>query len=73
MDGKPQIQYVRVKRDGTTHNETHTVTRYIRDVMHHPENQNNAKYTYQMLEQSVNDMRNYIESKSAGGGTDVDD
>ncbi len=72
-NGKPQIQYVRVKRDGTTHNETHTVTRYIRDVMHHPENQNNAKYTYQMLEQSVNDMRNYIESKSAGGGTDVDD
>ena len=36
----------------------------IRDVMHHPENTNNRKYTYQELQQSVEDMRAYIISKT---------
>ena len=56
---------MRVKRDGSLHNETHTVTKYIRDVMHHPENTNNTRFTYQMLQQSVTDMRSYIEAKLA--------
>ena len=62
-NGKPQIPYVRECKDGTTRNLTHTVTRYVRDVMHHPENHHNAKYTYQMLQQSIEDMREYIENK----------
>ena len=64
-NGKPQIPYIRVKRDGSIQHETHTVTKYIRDVMHHPENTNNARYTYPMLQQSVADMRAYIETRIA--------
>jgi predicted ATP-dependent endonuclease of OLD family len=64
-NGKTQIPYVRVKRDGSLQNETHSVTKYIRDVMHHPENTNNTRYSYQMLIQSVTDMRSYIETKLA--------
>lgn len=62
-NGKVQIPYTRLRQNGTTHAEQRTVTHYIRDVMHHPENTNNAKYTYQMLQQSVADMRSYIETK----------
>ena len=61
--GKPQIPYNRLRPNGTLRQETHTVTKYIRDVMHHPENTNNARYSYEMLRQSVVDMRSYIEEK----------
>lgn len=64
-NGKSQIPYVRLRKDGTTRTEQRTVTHYIRDVLHHPENTNNARYTYQMLQQSVADMRTYIETKLA--------
>lgn len=63
--GKKQIPYIRVKSDGSLHDETHTETHYIRDVMHHPENTHNARYTHQMLQQSIVDMRTYIEAKKA--------
>ena len=64
-NGKPRISYVRLFPNGTTRNEQRTITHYIRDVMHHPENTNNPKYTYQMLQQSVADMRAYIETRIA--------
>ena len=31
--------------------------------MHHPENTHNVKYTYEELQQSVEDMRTYIIEK----------
>ena len=64
-NGKTQIPYVRLKKDGTTKNEQKTLTHYIRDVMHHPENTKNKKYTFQMLQKSVAEMRMYIEHKMA--------
>ena len=41
--------------------------------MHHPENTNNAKYTYQMLQQSVEDMRTFIATKLKTTGVLLDD
>lgn len=64
-NGKPQRAYIRLKQDGTLRNETRTLTHYIRDVQHHPENTNNTKYTDVELAQSINEMRQYIESKLA--------
>lgn len=63
--GRKQIPYTRVRSDGSLHNEMHTETHYIRDVMHHPENTHNARFTHQMLQQSILDMREYIEAKKA--------
>lgn len=62
-NGKTQIPYKRLLRNGTIRDETRTLTHYIRDVMHHPENTNNTKYTYQQLQQSIEDMREYIIGK----------
>ena len=63
-DGKPQRPYIKVKKDGSLQNMQHTLTHYIRDVQHHPENTNNTKYTDQELAQSINEMRRFIESKT---------
>lgn len=69
-NGKTQIPYVKEFRDRAgnvtgTKNTTCTLTHYIRDVQHHPENRNNAKYTDQQLAQSIAEMRNYVEAKLA--------
>ena len=61
--GKPQRPYVRVKLDGSLRNEQRTLTHYIRDVQHHPENTNNAKYTYEELAHSISEMREYLTHK----------
>lgn len=61
--GKPQRPYIRVKQNGSLQNETRTLTHYIRDVQHHPENTNNEKYTDQELAQSISEMRSYLETK----------
>ena len=63
--GKPQRPYVQVMRDGSLQNKQHTLTHYIRDVQHHPENTHNPRYTDQELAQSINEMRAYIEAKLA--------
>lgn len=63
-NGKARRPYIRVYRNNIRH-ETRTLTHYIRDVMHHPENTNNVKYTDQELAQSVADMRAFIQSKKA--------
>ena len=61
--GKPQRPYVRVKPAGSLRNEQRTLTHYIRDVQHHPENTNNAKYTDAELAQSISEMREYLTRK----------
>ncbi len=62
--GKPQRPYIRVNNDGTVKQEKRTDTHYIRDVMHHPENKNNPKYTITELGDSIDKMRLFIESKN---------
>ena len=61
--GKPRRRYIRVKRNGTLVEDPHTLTHYIRDVQHHPENTNNPRYTDIELAQSIVEMRAFIKRK----------
>ena len=60
---KPQRPYIRLLKDGSTREERRTLSHYIRDVQHHPENTHNGKYTDQELAQSIVEMRTFIETK----------
>lgn len=60
--GKPQMKYI-FEKNGKTKESSRTLTHYIRDVHHHPENTNNAKYTMEQLATSLKDMITFIESK----------
>lgn len=62
--GKPQISYIQLRQDGTTFNRQLTITEIIRHQIHHPENNHNARYTKADLEQSINDMRNFIQAQN---------
>ena len=55
--------YNQLKKDGMIAVKSHTLTRYIRDVQHHPENRNNPKYTDLELAQSIAEMRTFIAAK----------
>ena len=61
--GKETRPYIRLNKDGSTKNETKTLSHYIRDVYHHPENTNNKKYTDEELSYSIIEMREFIKSK----------
>ena len=62
-NGKPTIPYNRLKKDGVTLvTENVVLTDYIRHQIHHPENTNNTRYTFQQLENSVELMRNFIQT-----------
>lgn len=67
-NGKTERPYVRVLRGGGIRRETRTLTGYIRDVMHHPENTHNAKYTDAELRHSIEDMRAFISAQNASSG-----
>ena len=67
-NGKTERQYVRVLRGGGIRREMRTLTGYIRDVMHHPENTHNAKYTDAELRHSIEDMRAFISAQNASSG-----
>ncbi len=61
--GKPTRPYIRLRRDGTTLEEPKILSEYIRHVIHHPENINNARFTLDELRQSIEMMRDFISSK----------
>ncbi len=46
-------KYIKIKKDGTTEEQTLTLPSYIRNLIHHPENVNNAKFTDADLEKST--------------------
>lgn len=54
------IPYNRLNKDGTISNQKHTLSGYIRDQIHHPENNHNPRYTADQLKESIDLMRNYI-------------
>lgn len=65
-NGKTTMLYNKLKRDGITIvNENVILTDYIRHQIHHPENTNNIKYTFQQLIDSVTLMRNFIQTFKA--------
>lgn len=61
--GKTQISYTQQRPDGTTFDKQLTITEKIRHQIHHPENKHNARYSREELEQSINDMRSFIQRK----------
>lgn len=62
-NGKPTMPYNRLKKDGVTVVvENVVLTDYIRHQIHHPENTNNIRYTFQQLKDSVDLMRNFIKT-----------
>lgn len=52
--------YVRLKKEGTTENQTRTLPTKIRNIIHHPENLNNKQYTDAELESSIEKLISLI-------------
>ena len=48
--------YIRLKRDGATETDSRTLPTYIRNLIHHPENQHNQKYSDNELRESIKMM-----------------
>ncbi|HAC22051.1 MAG TPA: ATP/GTP-binding protein, partial [Porphyromonadaceae bacterium] len=57
---KDKIPYNKVQRNGSISTTEIILTEYIRHQIHHPENENNRRYSFEELEQSVNLMRQFI-------------
>lgn len=62
-EARGTIQYFRVLRSGNVREEQIVVSEYIRHQIHHPENNNNPRYTNAQLQQSIQDMRQFIEAQ----------
>jgi len=45
--------YIRLKKDGSTVKQTRTLPSKIRNIIHHPENTNNTKFTTEELKTSI--------------------
>ena len=67
IEGKPTRLYKRIRRNGSISDEQKVLTEYIRHQIHHPENQNNPRYTREELKQSIDLMRVFIEEKRTDG------
>lgn len=63
-NGKETVEYIRLKRDGSTQNEQKVLTEYIRHQIHHPENTHNEKYTETQLLDSIVMMRDFIQNEN---------
>jgi predicted RNA-binding protein with EMAP domain len=59
-NGKDTIEYIRLKRDGSTLTEQKVLTEYIRHQIHHPENTRNTRFTEVLLSESIGLMRTFI-------------
>ena len=62
--GKTTYPYNQILRDGSIGIKQYTKTEIIRHQIHHPENPHNARYTRAELNQSINDMRTFIQGKN---------
>jgi len=63
--GKETMLYIRLHRNGDTNEEQKILSEYIRHQVHHPENPNNLKYTNEQLQQSIGEMRAFIEANNS--------
>jgi len=58
--GKPTRLYYRQLPNGNVRDEQKVLTEYIRHQIHHPENHLNTKYTRMELQQSIEEMQQFI-------------
>ena len=61
-NGKTTMPYNKLKKGGVIVVENVILTDYIRHQIHHPENTNNTRYTFQQLSDSVDLMRTFIQT-----------
>lgn len=61
-NGKPLMAYSKIRRDGSLEQQQIVLTDYIRHQIHHPENTNNTRFTPQELTESIQAMREFIQS-----------
>ncbi len=59
------IEYIHINRNGDLQNKQVVISEYIRHQIHHPENTHNTRYTDDQLQQSIRDMRGFIEAQDA--------
>jgi hypothetical protein len=59
---KPTVSYNKIMRDGTFRVEQIILADFIRHQIHHPENTNNTRYTYDNLNDSIILMRTFIQT-----------
>lgn len=60
--GKILVPYIRILPDGNTKSTQITMTEYIRHQIHHPENTYNPHFSEHDLENSIIDMRHFIQT-----------
>ncbi len=60
---KQTIIYKKIMRDGSTRDEQKIISEYIRHQIHHPENKRNKLFTDKQLQESIGDMRKFIQSQ----------
>lgn len=58
--GKETRPYIKLLRDGSTSQESRILSAYIRDLIHHPENTHNARFSDEELSRSICEMREFI-------------
>ena len=52
--------YIRLKKDGSSERQSRTLPTYIRNLIHHPENPHNQKYSDDELRESIEKMINAL-------------
>lgn len=62
-NGKQTIPYIKIQRDNTTREVQIITSEYIRHQIHHPENLHNERYTDEQLQESITEMRTFIETQ----------
>jgi predicted ATP-dependent endonuclease of OLD family len=62
-NNRPRFEYKKKRNNGEIITEHHVRSVYIRHQIHHPENDNNERYTDVMLSESIQSMRQYIAEK----------
>ncbi|WHN19109.1 ATP-binding protein [Campylobacter jejuni] len=61
MLDKSRRNYIKINKNETTKVINITTTEYIRHQIHHPENIYNTRFTFEELQQSIKDMRDFIQ------------
>lgn len=62
-----KVPYIKIKKDGSRMATTQiTLPEYVRHRIHHPENHENPKLSFEQLKRSIELMRNYICAKQRG-------
>lgn len=62
-NGRSKMNYIKILGNGSLKHEQITLTEYVRHQIHHPENTKNSKFTPTQLRDSVDLMRNFIQTK----------